>query len=253
MAAVNGGRPMYEGGSAFGEGTTGAETAPAAFRAAVAELKSTRVRPEVRIDDTPAPRRLAPYAYALTASVEVDGEELADGRLVLLHDPSGHEAWQGQFRLVSLTQADLEREIADDPMLAEVGWSWLVDALEQFGCAYVEPGGTVSRAYSQYFGSMVERPSSTEIEIRASWTPVPPAHSAIPSLPSMPSVTGGGAAVTGLGLGAHLRAWCELLCQCAGLPPLTVPYPATPVVGEGSGQVSSVVPMPTRRQPRGGA
>jgi hypothetical protein len=240
MAAVNGGRPMYEGGSAFGEGTTGAETAPAAFRTAVAELRSTRVRPEVRVDDTPAPRRLAPYAYALTATVEVDGEELADGRLVLLHDPSGHEAWKGQFRLVSLTQADLEREIADDPLLAEVGWSWLVDALEQFGCAYIEPGGTVSRAYSQYFGSMADRPSSTEIEIRASWTPVP-------------SVTGSGAAVTGLGLGAHLRAWCELLCQCAGLPPLTVPYPVTPAAGEGAGQVSSVVPMPTRRHPRGGA
>jgi hypothetical protein len=240
MAGVNGGKPRYEGGSGFGDGASGEPSVPEPFRAAVTELLGTRMRSEITLGNTPAPRRLAPYAYALTATVESDGEELADGRLVLLHDPSGHEAWQGQFRLVSLTQADLEREIADDPLLAEVGWSWLVDALEQFGCSYIEPGGTVSRAYSQYFGSMADRPSSTEIEIRASWTPVL-------------SATGNGTAVTGLGLGAHLRAWCELLCQCAGLPPLTVPYPATPAVGDGSGQVSSVVPMPTRRQPRGGA
>ncbi|WP_084714608.1 DUF3000 domain-containing protein [Streptacidiphilus rugosus] len=236
MAGVNGGKPMQEGGSALGEGATGADTAPAAFRAAVADLRSARMRPEVRIGDTPAPRRLAPYAYALTATVEVDGEELADGRLVLLHDPSGHEAWQGEFRLVSLSQADLEREIADDPLLAEVGWSWLMDALEQHGCRYAEPSGTVSRAYSHYFGGMADRPSSTEIEIRASWTPVPDGEH--------------------LGLGAHLRAWCELLCQCAGLPPLPAPTAGTvggvPEPGSGS-QVSSVVPMPLRRQPRGGA
>jgi hypothetical protein len=239
MAGVNGGKPRYEGGSGFGDGASGEQAVPEAFRAAVTELLGARLRPEITLGNTPAPRRLAPYSYALTATVESDGEELADGRLVLLHDPSGHEAWQGQFRLVSLTQAELEREIADDPLLAEVGWSWLTDALEQFGCAYAEPSGTVSRAYSQYFGAIAERPSSTEIEIRASWTPVPRADGS-------------------LDLGAHLRAWCELLCLCAGLPPSPLPLPG-PGAGPGApsptapSQVSSVVPMPTRRQPRGGA
>jgi hypothetical protein len=235
MAGVSGGKPRHEGGSAFGDGASEEQAVPEAFRAAVAELLGTRLRPEITLGQTPAPRRLAPYAYALTATVEADGEELADGRLVLLYDPAGHEAWQGEFRLVSLTQADLEREIADDPLLAEVGWSWLTDALEQFGCAYTEPSGTVSRAYSQYFGGMADRPSSTEIEIRASWTPMARGDA-------------------GLNLGAHLRAWGELLCQCAGLPPSPLPLPA-PGAGAGvtSAPASSVVPMPTRRQPRGGA
>jgi hypothetical protein len=235
MAGVSGGKPRYEGGSGLGDGASAEQGLPEAFRAAVAELLGTRLRPEITLGETPAPRRLAPYAHALTATVEAEGEELADGRLVLLHDPSGHEAWRGEFRLVSLTQAELEREIADDPLLAEVGWSWLTDALEQFGCAYAEPGGTVSRAYSQYFGAMADRPSSTEIEIRASWTPIP---------------RGDGS----LDLGAHLRAWGELLCLCAGLPPSPLPLPApgapTPPA---AAQPSSVVPMPTRRQPRGGA
>ncbi|SEK92136.1 DUF3000 domain-containing protein [Streptacidiphilus jiangxiensis] len=235
MAGVSGGKPRHEGGSAFGDGASGEQAVPEVFRAAVAELLGTRLRPEITLGQTPAPRRLAPYAHALTATVEADGEELADGRLVLLHDPSGHEAWQGEFRLVSLTQADLEREIADDPLLAEVGWSWLTDALEQFGCAYTEPSGTVSRAYSQYFGGMADRPSSTEIEIRASWTPIARGDA-------------------GLNLGAHLRAWGELLCQCAGLPPSPLPLPAPGAGGAvTSGPASSVVPMPTRRQPRGGA
>ncbi len=56
----------------------------------------------------------------------MDGEEdLADGRLVLLHDPAGHDAWHGTFRLVTLVRAELEPEMAADPLLPDVCWSWL--------------------------------------------------------------------------------------------------------------------------------
>ena len=202
----------------------GAPGVPPAFREAVEALRGARLRPEIVIGDTPAPRKLAPYAFALTATVEVDGEELADGRLVLLHEPGGHEAWNGEFRLVSLGRAELEPEMANDLMLAEVGWSWLMDGLEQQGARYTEPSGTVSRCSSHYFGALAERETSTEIEIRASWTPVP-------------TPTGGA------GFAAHLRAWCELLCLCAGLPPAPAAPAAAPVSSGG------VVPMPTRRRP----
>ncbi len=178
------------------------------------------------IGDTPAPRKLASYAYALTATVEVDGEELADGRLVLLHEPGGHEAWNGEFRLVTMGRAELEPEMAGDPLLAEVGWSWLMDALVASRApATTEPSGTVSRCSSQYFGGLAEREASTEIEIRASWTPLP--H----------DLPGGGFA-------EHLRAWCELLCVCAGLPP------ALPAASAGpAASAAGVVPMPMRRRP----
>ena len=213
MAAVSG-HPASE---------DGAPGVPPAFREAVEALRGARLRPEVVIGDTPAPRKLAPYAFALTATVEVDGEELADGRLVLLHEPHGHEAWNGDFRLVSLGRAELEPEMGGDPMLSEVGWSWLMDALEQQGAAYTEPSGTVTLCSSHYFGALAERDSSTEIEIRASWTPVPSALSPVG------------------GFAEHLRAWCELLCLCAGLPPAAPSASAAPVGG--------VVPMPTRRRP----
>lgn len=189
---------------------------PPAFQSAVEALRSARLRPQVEVEPTPAPQRLAPFAYALEAVV-VDGEqELADGRLVLLHDPAGHEAWRGTFRLVTLVRAELEPEMAADPLLPEVCWSWLTGALQARGLGYGEASGTVTRAGSHYFGGLAERPPASQIEIRASWTP----REGL-----------GGAPDTG----AHLASWCDLLAQVAGLPP----------AGPGD---ASVVTLPQRRR-----
>ncbi|WP_185844071.1 DUF3000 domain-containing protein, partial [Streptomyces sp. WAC 05379] len=133
-------------------------TAPAAFRAAVEALRASRLRPQIEIEQTKAPQRLAPYAYALEAAVVDGDEDLADGRLVLLHDPSGHDAWRGTFRLVTLVRAELEPEMAADPLLPEVCWSWLTGAFQARGLSYGEPSGTVTRASSHYFGGLSERP-----------------------------------------------------------------------------------------------
>lgn len=191
---------------------------PPAFRSAVESLRSARLRPELEVEPTRPPQRLAPYAYAVEAAV-VDGEDdLADGRLVLLHDPAGHEAWHGTFRLVTLVRAELEPEMASDPLLPEVCWSWLTGALEARGLSYREAGGTVTRAGSHYFGALSERRPATQIEIRASWTP---------------REGRGGAPDTA----AHLVAWGDLLCQIAGLPP--------------SGPAdAAVVTLPQRRGPQ---
>ncbi|GAB7030359.1 DUF3000 domain-containing protein [Streptomyces platensis subsp. malvinus] len=203
----------------------GADEAPIPFRQAVEALRAARLRPEVEIDPAPAPRRLAPYAYALEAAVveraAAPGEEdrdLADGRLVLLHNPAGEDAWHGTFRLVTLVRAELEPEMGADPLLPEVSWSWLTGALEARGVRYGAPSGTVTRAGSYYFGGLASREPATQIEIRASWTPA----------------EGPGGA---LDLGVHLAAWCDLLAQVAGLPP------AAPEAGPRGG----VVPLPQRR------
>jgi hypothetical protein len=198
------------------------DEAPFLFRQAVDALRAARVRPEIRVEEAPAPRRLAPFAYALEATVLADGEELADGRLVLLHEPDGQDAWHGHFRLVTLTRAELEPEMAGDPLLPEVSWSWLTGALAVRGAAYHDPSGTVSRASSHYFGGLADRAVDTQIEIRASWTP---------------RERPGGA---GPDTAAHLAAWCDLLGACAGLPPAEGPDAA--VRGAGG-----VLPMPKRR------
>ncbi|WP_097221494.1 MULTISPECIES: DUF3000 domain-containing protein [unclassified Streptomyces] len=195
-----------------------ADSAPPAFRAAVDALKAARLRPQIEVEPTPPPRRLAPHSYALEAAVVDGDQDLADGRLVLLHDPAGHDAWRGTFRLVTLVRAELEPEMAADPLLPEVCWSWLTGALQARGLTYGEPSGTVTRASSHYFGGLSARPAASQIEIRASWTPRE-------GLGGAPDAA------------AHLAAWCDLLAQIAGLPP-AVPGDA------------SIVTLPQRRGPQ---
>ncbi|WP_030544347.1 DUF3000 domain-containing protein [Streptomyces albus] len=207
-----------QGHLADGPDDGGGDEAPAAFRNAVEGLRGARLRPELEIAATRAPARLAPHAYALEAAVVQDDEDLADGRLILLHDPAGHEAWQGTFRLVTLVRAELEPEMAGDPLLPEVCWSWLTGAFEARGVSHAELSGTVTLAGSHYFGGLGDRPPATQIEIRASWTPRE-GRDGVPDT------------------AAHLTAWCELLCQIGGLPPT-------------GGVDAAVVTLPQRRGPR---
>ena len=106
-----------------------AAATPEEFRVAVAQLRAARLRPEVFCEEMPAPQRIAPYASALSADVTIDGVDVGTGRIVLLHDPAGNDVWQGTFRCVAYARAEIDPEMANDPLLAEVGWSWLVEAL----------------------------------------------------------------------------------------------------------------------------
>lgn len=176
---------------------SGPADVPAEFLRALRSLRGTRLRPEVRLEEVPGPGRIAPFSVALTAEVGAPhaADELASGRFVVLHDPAGHEAWDGTFRLVTLVRATLEAELGADDLLAEVAWTWFEDALADSGVVPHAAGGTVTRVLSRSFGALAERPAEAEIEIRASWT-APDGD-----------------------LGPHLQAWAVLLCQAAGLPP----------------------------------
>jgi hypothetical protein len=172
----------------------------AIFRIAVAgfgegrETASTE-RDDITFDDSPAPRRLAPYATALAATAYRNGEEAGTGRLVLLYDPDGQEGWTGVFRLVAYVRADIEEEMAADPLLGEVGWSWLIDALELRAPGYTAPSGTVTRVITEGFGAKSGELPATGFELRASWSPPEDAD-----------------------LGVNVTAWCDLLAAAAGLP-----------------------------------
>ena len=99
--------------------------------------------------------------------------------------------------------AAVDPEMAGDPALAEVGWSWLQDSLSDRGARHTAAGGTVTRTASLTFGLVDNPTESNEVEIRASWSPLPEADG-------------------GLDLAVHLSAWCDLLCATAGLPPVGV-------------------------------
>src|SRR5919202_2205748 len=167
---------------------------PATFTRAVDDLRAVRARPEITLEEVPAPKRLAPYAYALSGTVLRHGEEVATGRLILLYDPAGHEACEGCLRLVTYVTAELEQELGTDPLLPSVGWSWLTDALDGLGARYTAIGGTVTQTLSTRFGELAGPPTAADLEIRASWTPLDD------------------------DLTRHLDGWCALLASTAGLP-----------------------------------
>jgi Protein of unknown function (DUF3000) len=172
-------------------------------------------RPELVVNEIPAPGQLAPYSVAFAADVRPSrhgsDSELGTGRFILLYDPAGQEAWGGRFRVVCFAQAPLETDIGLDPFVADVTWSWLVDALDTRNAKYTAASGTATKIISTGFGELAKQGDGAQIELRASWTPLESE------------------------LAAHVEGWGELLCMLAGLPP----------VAEG------VSVLPVRRVPRG--
>lgn len=183
-----------------------------AFAAALARVRAVVVRPEFRLDEAPAPARLAPSALALTAESADPDSDRASGRFVLLHDPDGVKEWAGTFRAVVFVRAALEHDLIGDPLLSEVGWSWLVESLAGAGAESAEAGGTVTCSSGQSFGSMADRPTDGFVEIRASWTPIATDGSPVE-----------------FAMERHVEAWIDLLAHAAGLMP----------VPQGISQVSS--------------
>ena len=181
-------------------------TEPAPFRDAVAAMNDVTVRPELELGPIRPPQRLAPYSYALGAEVKHPDVEIvpersegdAFGRLILLYDPEGADAWDGTIRLVTYIQADLDPSEAVDPLLPEVAWSWLVEALESRMEQVTALGGTVTATTSVRYGDISGPPRAHQLELRASWT------------------------ATTLELGPHVVAFCTVLEHAAGLPPAGV-------------------------------
>lgn len=176
----------------------------ASFGAACAALDGFDWRRDVQVEQIPAPSRIAPFAHAVSVEVQGAGSHRATGRLVLLHDPAGQEAWAGTLRWVTLARADTGEELASDPLLAELAWGWLTDALDEHDAAHRAASGTVTAVTSRSFGGLQGTSDHTEVELRASWTPLAdPAPS-----------------IARHDFTQHLAAWQDLLCRIAGLSPL---------------------------------
>ena len=167
------------------------------FDSATAELRETAFRDDITVREIPTPQGLAPFAIALAADVRPDGDGesiYGTGRFVLLHDPDEPGAWGGAWRIIIFAQAPLENEIGTDPLLADVTWSWLVDALDSRDATYHSPSGTSTKTLSKGFGGLAVEGDGAQIELRASWTPEGPFR-------------------------PHVEAWAELVGMLAGLPP----------------------------------
>jgi hypothetical protein len=192
----------------------------------IIQMRALDTRAELELEEIPAPTKLAPLAFAIAADLPMsedfllasdssagsagldssedlgDSEDLEDeayvtGRFVLLADPNYHQAWQGEFRAVTFVRAPIDAQMAADPMLNDVGWNWMEDALESSGARFTALSGTVTRVASTSYGKLAPKPDQSEIEIRGSWTPV-----------------------DGQALIDHAKAWIRLLEMVAGTVPL---------------------------------
>ena len=169
---------------------------PPPFAGSVESLRRVEYRPEFRVREAPAPARLAPFGYAQTVDVELGEDIVGTGRLVILYDPAGQPTWEGTTRVIAYIDADVDIEVAADPVLPEVGWSWLNEALHDSNADAGALGGTVTQVFSRSFGVMESREPEGRLQVRASWTPTDPG-TLIP----------------------HARAWALLTASACGLLP----------------------------------
>lgn len=177
-------------------------TTPEEFSRAVESMHEAKLRAEISLGTIRPPQRLAPFSHAIGLEVVKDEEAIttdaegdAFGRLILLHDPSSDETWEGTMRLVAYIQADMDDSVANDPLLPDVAWEWLNEGLGQAGAEFTNLGGTVTSTASVRFGEIGGPPRAYQIEMRASWT------------------------AQDNELAAHVEAFAHVLANVAGLPP----------------------------------
>ncbi|HUH53683.1 MAG TPA: DUF3000 domain-containing protein [Microbacteriaceae bacterium] len=174
---------------------------PPEFEQARSQILSAKFRSELFTEETTSPDRISPFSVALAAGVKHSATSSADtdseagvGRFILLYDPESANEWGEKFRVVCYAQAPLETEIGADPFITDVTWSWLTDALSSSGAEYKNIAGTATIITSTGFGGLEAQGTGSQIELRASWTPM------------------------GEHFSAHAVAWSHLLCFLAGFP-----------------------------------
>ncbi|HLP23386.1 MAG TPA: DUF3000 family protein [Microbacteriaceae bacterium] len=171
------------------------------FREAIAALQGARVRDELHLTEIAAPTSLAPHAFALAADVRpvnhAEDSEWGTGRIVVLFDEECPEEWGGPWRIVCFAQGPLEPEIGVEQYVADVAWSWLMDALDSHAADFHSESGTATKILSRGYGSLAEQGEGAQLELRASWSPG--SDNLVP----------------------HIEAWAELLALLAGMPPGT--------------------------------
>ncbi len=168
------------------------------FALALESLRSLTMRPEVEVTEIIAPADMAKHAVAFSCDVKAESAhekiDLGTGRIVILWDEAPQEAWGSNFRVVIFAKSPLETDIGADEYSAGVSWAWLISALEETGARYSAEAGTATRVISVGYGSLANQKEHSEVELRASWSPID------------------------YELAPHMNAWQNLICMMSGYP-----------------------------------
>ncbi|MCH4249761.1 MAG: DUF3000 domain-containing protein [Microbacteriaceae bacterium] len=177
------------------------------FEEACARFESGEGRGDVLVQTVDAPSAIAPHTAAWHAKIQSPSPAPGQGRLALAFDPDSPESWGGPFRVILFLTVPLDTAVAQDPLLAEVAWSWLTDALGENAPGSHSVAGTISKTFNTGFGALATHREGTVLELRASWTPLEAE------------------------LGGCRTAWVQALALFAGLPPVAPEHGVTPLRG----------------------
>jgi hypothetical protein len=114
------------------------------------------------------------------------------GRVVFLHDPEQFDVWGSNMRVIAYGKSPLENDMGVEEDVAHFWWAELMRALKAHGANFTNEAGTVTKMSSTGMGSLANDPNSSEVEIRASWSP------------------------TDDDLGPHFAAWQDIIASMAG-------------------------------------
>src|SRR5699024_10452931 len=119
------------------------------------------------------------------------------GRYILLYYNQHSDIWDCNFRIMTYIRTSIESDLGEEPMVSEVAWTWIMEALDEADATYRQPGGTATRVLSEGFGMLDHQYETIDLELHAWWTPA------------------------GAHLNIHLTGWTDLVCTFACLPPVT--------------------------------
>ena len=172
-----------------------AENSPSRFIAAAMGLIEPFLRDELETKQIPAPDKIAPFALAFAAQVPNPANTPNNrgvGRIVFLYDENQFETWGSNMRVIAYGKSPLEQDIGIEEDMANYCWEWLTRALERHDAKFSNEAGTITKIVSTGMGSLSQDSNSSEVEIRASWSPQDD------------------------NFGPHLAAWQDLIAGMAG-------------------------------------
>lgn len=171
------------------------EDLPAEFQLALKDLIDPYTRPELSTHQIASPNGIAPAAVAYSADVPDNTEAASNrgvGRIVFLHDPAQFETWGSKMRVIAYVKSPLEAEMELEEDSASYYWDILKRALEKHGAISTHEAGTITKMSSTGMGALATEQRKTEIELRASWSPLDTS------------------------LAPHFAAWQDLVAAMAG-------------------------------------
>jgi hypothetical protein len=168
---------------------------PAQFASAALGLTKELLRSELETHQIPAPDKIAQFAIAFSTHRPNPAEtpsSRAAGRVVFLYDTDQFETWGSNMRVIAYGKSPLESGVIDDSDYANYWWGTLELTLQNHGATYSTGAGTITKMISTGVGSLENEPVHTEIELRASWSPIED------------------------NLAPHFAAWQDLIAEMAG-------------------------------------